>query len=118
MAASQVIEPLHLFAIPSEVLDNLTLRQSPLAQPQPSESILEEQVPVAPSNPGAASCNLCPGTALNDVQEQRAHFRSDWHRYNVKLRLQNPTATAVTETQFASLVDGSAFEMPAQNPHY
>lgn len=120
MAASQVIEPLHLFAIPSEVLDNLTLRQSPLAQPQPSESILEEQVPVAPSNPGAASCNLCPGTALNDVQEQRAHFRSDWHRYNVKLRLQNPTATAVTETQFASLVDGleesiSGSESPDSN---
>lgn len=106
MAPSQVIEPLHLFAIPSEVLDNLILRPSPLAQPQPSEPTSEEQPPVAPSVPGAASCNLCPGTALNDVQEQRAHFRSDWHRYNVKLRLQNPTATPVTETQFAGLVDG------------
>lgn len=106
MATPQIREPLHLFSIPPEVLDNLTLRPSPLAQPQLSEPTVEEQATVGPSVPGAASCNLCPGTALNDVQEQRAHFRSDWHRYNVKLRLQNPGANPVTETQFANLVDG------------
>lgn len=109
MATPQIREPLHLFSIPPEVLDNLTLRPSPLAQPQLSEPTVEEQATVGPSVPGAASCNLCPGTALNDVQEQRAHFRSDWHRYNVKLRLQNPGANPVTETQFANLVDGSSF---------
>ncbi|KAG9018896.1 hypothetical protein FRB90_008477 [Tulasnella sp. 427] len=106
MASLQVTEPLHLFSIPSEVLDNLALRPSPLAQTQATQAPVEEEPPVGQSVPGTASCNLCPGTNLGDVQEQRAHFRSDWHRYNVKLRLQSPGATPVTEAQFTNLVDG------------
>jgi hypothetical protein len=41
------------------------------------------------------------------VDEQRNHYRSDWHRYNVKVRLNG--GNAVTETDFARLVDGTLY---------
>jgi len=47
-----------------------------------------------------------PGTAgFKSVEEQRVHFRSDWHRYNVRRKLHG--RPAVTEADFErSVQDG------------
>ncbi|KAH9176052.1 hypothetical protein EDB89DRAFT_2092409 [Lactarius sanguifluus] len=52
---------------------------------------------------GARACNVCLGVTFLDVEEQRTHFRSDWHRYNVKIRLRG--GNSISEVDFAKLVD-------------
>jgi len=93
----------HIFSLPPDLLDTLTPRSliSNQAVPQepPPPTIPQEQAPSS-----SRSCNICLGTAFVDVDEQRSHFRSDWHRYNVKIRLKG--GDPVTESTFAQLVDG------------
>lgn len=57
------------------------------------------------------TCNMCLGASFSDVGEQRLHFKSDWHRYNVKVSLQlakskSSGAKPVNEEEFSKLVAG------------
>jgi hypothetical protein len=59
---------------------------------------------------------LCPAgvrgyAPFSTVGDQREHFRSDWHRYNLKRTLAGQQA--VTELQFASLLEQDALEVLA-----
>uniref|UniRef100_A0A7S2Y670 C2H2-type domain-containing protein n=1 Tax=Entomoneis paludosa TaxID=265537 RepID=A0A7S2Y670_9STRA len=54
---------------------------------------------------GAKSCNTCGGAFAN-AAEYRAHFRSDWHRFNQKLKLKG--VTPVSEEEFL-LCDADTF---------
>lgn len=102
-------EQYHVFAIPPHLLDNLVPRNLGNLQSAVPD---EPSRPASPSPPSAAApattasraCNICLGATFADVNDQRTHFRSDWHRYNVKMRMGG--GNAVTETQFAQLVDG------------
>ncbi|KAJ3515996.1 hypothetical protein NLJ89_g1401 [Agrocybe chaxingu] len=91
----------NLFSLPPELLASLTPRnlvnKAPIRAPTP-----EPVEPVSKSGPRA--CNVCQGVVFLDVDQQRVHFKSDWHRYNVKTRLNG--GKPVTETAFAQLVDG------------
>ncbi|KAI5122477.1 hypothetical protein M0805_001389 [Coniferiporia weirii] len=93
----------HLFSLPQELLDTLAprnLRQQDRAPtPEP-----EKPTEIAHAASGARSCNVCLGTTFADVDDQRSHSRSDWHRYNVKTRLAN--GKPVSEAEFAILVEG------------
>mmetsp|Transcript_15078 Transcript_15078/g.22108 ORF Transcript_15078/g.22108 Transcript_15078/m.22108 type:complete len:509 (-) Transcript_15078:520-2046(-) len=51
------------------------------------------------------SCNTCGGTFESQAQ-YRLHFRSDWHRYNVKLKMKG--CAPVSEREFL-LCDSDAF---------
>jgi ribosome maturation protein SDO1 len=51
------------------------------------------------------SCNTCGGSFAS-APLYRAHFRSDWHRYNIKLKLKG--ITPVSEQEFL-LCDSNAF---------
>lgn len=53
----------------------------------------------------AKSCNTCGGS-FPSASAYRAHFRSDWHRYNIKLKMQG--VAPVTEQEFL-LCDSDAF---------
>jgi hypothetical protein len=94
----------HIFSLPKLLLDTLTPRnlisQTPPHSPSP---------PAAhpPQAQGARTCNVCFAATFADVDEQRNHYRSDWHRYNVKVRLNG--GSAVTEPDFAHLVDGMLY---------
>ncbi|KAJ3112634.1 hypothetical protein HDU96_004356 [Phlyctochytrium bullatum] len=56
---------------------------------------------------GSLSCNGC-GVVFETVDEQRTHFRSDWHRYNQKqLVLGRPT---ITEADFDDREELSSIE--------
>lgn len=56
------------------------------------------------ATPGNKSCNTCGGNFT--MAEYRAHFKSDWHRYNQKLKLQG--VAPVCEKEFR-LCDSDAF---------
>ncbi|KAJ7623475.1 hypothetical protein FB45DRAFT_991897 [Roridomyces roridus] len=76
---------MHVYSIPVELLATLTPRNLVGEQPRPrSPSPVQQQLP---STSGARACNICNGASFADVEEQRAHYRSDWHRYNVKTKL-------------------------------
>jgi hypothetical protein len=69
---------------------------------------LEANAAVAAAADGATTCLTCgigggaaPGFA--SPAEQRAHFKTDWHRYNVNRRLAG--LAAVTEQQFVALLE-------------
>ncbi|QRW03022.1 cytoplasm protein [Ceratobasidium sp. AG-Ba] len=111
-APKAIKEPIHVFDIPSGVVDVLSLRASSLAA-NPIAAATASGRPATPVQSrqlaGAApSCTTCGGAILADVKDQRAHFRSDWHRYNVKMRLQDSSYQPVSEQQFAKLVEDLA----------
>lgn len=92
----------HVFSLPHELLVNIAPRNLVSHGPAPSPE--PPSVPTAPAGANIRTCNICLGVKFVDVHDQRSHFRSDWHRYNVKSRLTN--GKIVSETHFASLVDG------------
>ncbi|KAG6334192.1 hypothetical protein ID866_4892 [Astraeus odoratus] len=95
----------HVFSLPQGLFDTLAPRNLISSQPVPPvPSPLPPAAPQEQTGTSARSCNICLGAAFVDLDEQRSHFRSDWHRYNVKIRLKG--ANPVTESTFAQLVDG------------
>ncbi|KAG8694286.1 hypothetical protein FRC09_009947 [Ceratobasidium sp. 395] len=106
-------EPVHVYNIPPNILGTLALRASSLvanvavtpASPERSTSTPPQSIQGSSSTP---SCTTCVGAVLSDVKDQRAHFRSDWHRYNVKMRLQDSSYQPVSEQQFTKLVEDLA----------
>lgn len=45
-------------------------------------------------------CNSCPGSSFASAADHRAHFKTDWHRFNQKLKMKG--ASTVTEEEFRS----------------
>lgn len=79
-------KPLYAYSLPPQLLDILSVRNvAPTAAPEPQVDAEQDrpapQVPVVPG--GALSCQTCGNVVFADVEEQRRHFRSDWHRFNV-----------------------------------
>ncbi|THU91511.1 hypothetical protein K435DRAFT_780677 [Dendrothele bispora CBS 962.96] len=96
----------HVYSLPPELLQTLTPRTL-LNVPEPPRASSPEPEPVAAqhqSSSGPRTCNICPGVSFAGVDSQRVHFRSDCHRYNVKIRLNG--GQPVSESAFAQLVDG------------
>jgi hypothetical protein len=107
----------HVFALPPQLLQNLTLRsrlaQQPAAEPNNTQKQdLSSQTGAAH---GSRACNVCLGATFLDVEEQRVHFRSDWHRYNVKIRLRGGKPTS--EADFAKLVDSTSIGTASYAAH-
>ena len=94
----------HVYSIPSQFLDNLTPRGLVNLPTEPLRPLSPD--PVLPLSTALRSCNVCLGATFSDLREQRAHFRSDWHRYNVKTRLKG--GAAVNESAFSHLIEGTS----------
>lgn len=66
------------------------------ARPQRAVVVEDKVVPKAPTTTTTTkattrpklSCNTCQAT-FNDTQEHRSHFKSDWHRLNLRRKLDN-----------------------------
>jgi hypothetical protein len=56
--------------------------------------------------PACSKCGIEFGSAEKD--KQRAHFRSDWHRYNVKRSIEHSNLPAVSEQQFQDMLEGTS----------
>jgi len=102
----------HIFSLPPELLESLTPRN--LVNRAPSRKSTPEPV-ASVSKSGPRACNICQGVIFLDLNEQRVHFRSDWHRYNVKTRLNG--GQTVTESNFSNLIDGT-FAGPSRDPPF
>jgi hypothetical protein len=86
----------YIFTLPDELIASLRLRTSGKAQ--------EAEVPAEPGEATTSlGCSTCQIKSLGTVAEQRTHFKTDWHKYNVKHR------SYVSEEQFDQLAaDGLA----------
>ncbi|KAJ8094662.1 hypothetical protein PM082_010668 [Marasmius tenuissimus] len=94
----------HVYSIPPQVLDTLTPRSLVSTASVPEEEEDKEQsTTLATSSTGPRTCNVCLGISFGDVGQQRTHFRSDWHRYNVKAKLNG--GQPVAEQDFIQLLD-------------
>lgn len=90
---------MHVYSLPPELLQTLTLRNlinEPVHETKPITQ-------TSTTTTGSKTCAACLGVAFTDVDEQRAHFRSDWHRYNVKTKLNG--GESVAEQDFGKMVD-------------
>lgn len=92
----------HAFSLPPSLLTALKPRELVGQVPQRTSSPAPTVAPSTSS--GVRTCNICLSARFGDVEEQRVHFRSDWHRYNVKMRLNG--AGSVSEAAFNALIDG------------
>ena len=71
-------------------------------------SLIEEEVKVEPPKPllsssskKALSCNTCPDTEFRDVNDHRNHFKTVWHKYNIKRKSRN--VDPLSEAEFSIL---------------
>lgn len=99
--------PLNVYALPQELLDHLTVRSIQAETPNDAPV---EATPRAKSDHhsnGSLRCQACPDVGFETVEEQRTHFKSDWHRYNVKARL---TGRAVTADEWEGMVEGEFYD--------
>ena len=111
---------LNIYTLPQELLSNLAVRTiaelddqseagpSTSTGTKPKPPISTSQAPV-----GSLSCQSCPNTLFESVEEQRTHFKSDWHRYNAKARMEGKGV--VDAEQWENMVEG---EVPSSlSPH-
>ncbi|KAJ3107563.1 hypothetical protein HDU97_003868 [Phlyctochytrium planicorne] len=102
-----------VFGLPSNILDQAKKSvQSSLPQPdlaiQTTPSVPSSPIPprntIETSGPTCITCN----STFTTIDEQRLHFRSDWHRYNLgRVSGGKPT---VTEVEFDALEELSSIE--------
>jgi hypothetical protein len=93
---------MYLFDLPRDLLDTLVLRtielEAHVPGPQTPPTLIHEQ------EPRGLFCSICAGAAFSDLAQQRTHYRSDWHRYNVKAKLAGKKV--VPENEFSNLIEG------------
>ncbi|KIX09900.1 uncharacterized protein Z518_00981 [Rhinocladiella mackenziei CBS 650.93] len=97
--------PLYVFDLPPELLFTLSLAGGNHPKPEDSPSgIISLNPEVNHNDDGVAistSCALCQ-VSLNNVQDQRLHVKSDFHRYNLKLSIKQ--IPPVDEATFARMI--------------
>lgn len=106
---------LYAFQLPQELLAALQPRQLviPTSHPlhpanrQPEQETPEEEAPLPetarPSGRGAYTCALT-GASFSTLDGLKQHYRTDWYRYNVKLKLQGKKVP-VSEQDFNRLIE-------------
>ncbi|TEA12814.1 VMS1-like protein [Colletotrichum sidae] len=92
--------PLYVYDLPPEVLTTLSLKSDasiPVEGPPspPSKERLDSELV------GTQACSLC-SIGFSSVLDQRSHQKSDWHHYNLKLKLRS--ANPVSEVDFEKLI--------------
>lgn len=109
--------PLYAFSLPQELLQVIQLRSALGGPPDsshnekaaagetvqagdPSESVKGDS--------SALRCSLCGVIQFDSIAEQRAHFSSDWHRYNIKRSLSSKAP--VKEQEWSTMVDGECIQ--------
>ncbi|KAL6981831.1 hypothetical protein U1Q18_023449, partial [Sarracenia purpurea var. burkii] len=113
--------PVSIFDVPSDLFDSCYLLQSPTSFPDTSETPSisaiktlgdeisdDERCSVATkASISRWSCNTCKAE-FESLQGQRAHFKSDIHRFNVKLTIAGKDT--VKEEDFDELTSDSLFK--------
>ncbi|KAI7897884.1 uncharacterized protein BX663DRAFT_462811 [Cokeromyces recurvatus] len=90
-------QPIHIFHIPKSLLDRLepvekdnevlvSLQQEEDVTAKALERLQIQQDKLNNESNNAFICNTCT-ISFTDRNEQRNHFNTDWHRYNIKRRI-------------------------------
>lgn len=116
-----VQRPLYAFQLPPTLLDSIALRSIDVEQ-----VAVHDQPPTNDGGNGSAkpasatissnslTCTLCPShPSFPSSAHQRAHFRSEWHRFNLQLMLKGDAASqgsTAADSNGAGLVDEQGWE--------
>lgn len=99
------------YAIPQSLLDLLVVRSIQSASEsidKPNEHQTQTDTPLANNeSTSSLACQTCLGVTFATLEEQRAHFKSDWHRYNTKALSASKTSLGpLTAEQFEQANQG------------
>lgn len=106
--------PLYAFTLPNKLLDSLQLRQGSLiAQVESTDQPAQREAEASTS----LGCNLCKVSTFQSVANQRLHFRSDWHRYNLHLTGAGSkrNVSPLTEEQFLARAEADGLFTQTNN---
>ncbi|KAJ3286955.1 hypothetical protein HK104_008804 [Borealophlyctis nickersoniae] len=105
-------QALSLFSLPPELLSSLSsaLPSSdlPAGQPVRSAEPVDVSTTAQTQQLAGSTCNLCGGLRFTSPEDMRLHFKSDWHRYNLKRKLRSQPP--VSEDVFDELAEVSSIE--------
>ena len=100
--------PINVYSIPPELLDLLTVRSvtntgalqvitpAPAQEKDNADLDVDEENAIGNQTQGtevmvetgsSLTCQTCLGATFPTLEEQRTHFKSDWHRYNVRVSI-------------------------------
>lgn len=94
---------INVYALPKELLDNLVVRSIQTGSQEEESTSTTAVKPDINAPAGSLRCQACPDIVFETVEDQRSHFKSDRHRYNVKARL---TGRAVSAEEWEGMVEG------------
>jgi hypothetical protein len=93
---------MNIFHLPPDLLENIVTR-SLVAAAEPAQPARSPAPPaVVLFGSKSLACTVCVNASFTDVDDQRSHYRSDWHRYNVKAKVSRKPL--LTESQFQAAV--------------
>ncbi|CCX04744.1 hypothetical protein FPQ18DRAFT_399790 [Pyronema domesticum] len=97
--------PLYIYDLPSTFLTTLEAKDSHVSTAAETDAPTEAAPTETTTDEHSLgmSCSMC-GIALASVADQRAHYKSDWHRFNLKMKTRG--RPAVTEPQFDDMLEG------------
>ncbi|KAK7204067.1 hypothetical protein BZA70DRAFT_268480 [Myxozyma melibiosi] len=100
--------PFYVYSLPATLLASLTPTSfSTSYNPEPAEETISltpasDPVPQSFNTPTSGRCNTCD-LDTESLEDQRAHFKSDLHRFNVKRKIAGQDA--VGQAEFEKLLD-------------
>ncbi|KIM34383.1 hypothetical protein M408DRAFT_325792 [Serendipita vermifera MAFF 305830] len=94
---------MNVFQLPPDLLEGI-VRRTLLSdsESQPLETSPARPPPQLLPRTTGVGCAVCINAAFTNVEDQRAHYKSDWHRYNVKAKLSNKPL--LSEPQFENAI--------------
>ena len=96
---------MNIFQLPPDLLENIIKRTLLSEVPsQPQDRSPARTVPQLLPKSTGVGCAVCVNAVFTNVEDQRAHYKSDWHRYNVKAKLLSKPL--LSESQFETAVAG------------
>lgn len=97
---------MNIFKLPPELLTTLVPRTL-ITEPLPPEPTMPRETLIHKTGAKGLACTACLNAVFEDANDQRSHYRSDWHRYNVKARMAGKKV--VSETEFSNIVNSQYF---------
>ncbi|PKK80939.1 hypothetical protein RhiirC2_723275 [Rhizophagus irregularis] len=124
--------PIQIFSLPPEILSAITLREDSTRSLtkliSDSETITKikeidiftEQNENDENDLMKPTCFVCGITSFENVEQQREHYKLDWHRFNVKMRAINLERgknkyNPITEKEFEELMGDSLSSISGSN---
>lgn len=104
--------PLYAYTLPSGLLEHLQQRDGASAATASETKDPEPSQPNDQEVSTSLGCSLCKVPSFQSVANQRQHFKSDWHKYNLHLSTGKRSAAPLTEEQFDVQAEANGVQPP------